>query len=274
MIDSKDDTKALKHYEERIIVFIDILGFKEIVQSTIDKDGNEIPRQTAFVQKLLKIAEEIFDESPELCKSKVVTRFSDTIVVSFKYNEKSQVFYTLLDILHLHMNFLAHGVLVRGGVSFGKILHTNEMIFGPGLVTAYEFESKAAVFPRIVLSDEVIDLGAKHAIDGHSYDIEKEHLSDITVKDSDGHYYVDYFSKAHPELDEPDLEYPGYLDALAKIIIKGLTSTSPGVRNKFLWLRERYNAVVKHFRDPEFLKHIEENIDPEIADFYARLEEL
>jgi len=43
----------------------------------------------------------------------------------------------------------------------------------------------------------------------------------------------------------PYYDYPLYLHELSEIIDKGLQSTNPAIRIKYLWMKEKYNSVVK-----------------------------
>src|ERR1700734_1453383 len=47
------------------------------------------------------------------------------------------------------------GFLLRGGITVGEVVHDDECVFGPGLVRAYELESKKAYYPRFVLDHDV-----------------------------------------------------------------------------------------------------------------------
>lgn len=165
------DKKML--YEDRIVAFIDIMGFKQIIASTIDEKGNERVEKTHHVKYLLELVSNVFEEHPDLETTKIATQFSDSIVISFKYTEPSQVYHTLVDVLHLHLELVNLKETVRGAICFGKLHHTEKLVFGPGIVKAYEFETTSALFPRIIIEPEVIRVGEKYAIYGHSKETER-----------------------------------------------------------------------------------------------------
>src|SRR5205807_662034 len=83
------------------------------------------------------------------------------IVISFPIKERSEVFWTLNELLGVQVSLIWRGMLSRGAVVEGKVLHTDKMIFGPALVEAYDLESKAALFPRIILGDSLLEVAKR-----------------------------------------------------------------------------------------------------------------
>lgn len=47
-------------------------------------------------------------------------------------------------------------MLSRGGIAVGELYHQNGIIYGPALLTAYQLESQAATYPRIVLEKDAL----------------------------------------------------------------------------------------------------------------------
>ena len=168
----------------------------------------------------------------------MVTQFSDCVVISFKYSEESEVFYTLLDIQHLLINLVYLEMICRGDIVFGKLVHTEKMIFGPGLIDAYTLESKAANYPRIILDESVLDVAASYHAHHHTPELELDSVKSILGRDTDGMYYIDYFASAQSELDDPELDFPEYLEKLSKIITKGVNSSKPDIKVKYNWLKK------------------------------------
>ena len=114
-----------EQYEDRIVCFLDILGFKELVDSTVDSGGEEDAlRAQALSQALLSIREVLDVDKGHISKSKRVTQFSDSVVISFQVDEPSEVFFTILELLWTQARLVYHGMLLRGGVAVGKLCHT------------------------------------------------------------------------------------------------------------------------------------------------------
>lgn len=270
-------------YENRVVAFIDILGFKSLLDNTTTKDGGD---NEDNINKLVKAYETIKDiwvddeiyGSLSKPTSRKVSIFSDSIVVSFEVGEESQVFSTLLDIKHLIMRLVYRKILCRGAVAIGKFIHTNDFLFGPALVEAYTLESKAAMYPRIILDRDVIDVAARNKLSLHSSDDERKHVESLLEQDSDGMYYIDYFFKARTELDDPEYDFPEYIEILGDIIRKGLMGSShhgkADLRVKYSWMRERYNRMVEIATDKKSISDLSSSDLPEVAEFYKKLKKI
>lgn len=271
-------------YEQRIVAFLDILGFRSLLDETVDKDGNDIEEKINSVISAYQAIRDIWDLDngkvlSEFKKkdSKQVSIFSDSIVVSFKVEDPSQVFYTLLEIKHVIMLLLYRKILCRGAVAIGKFIHTENYLFGPALVEAYTLESKAAMYPRVILDNSVIEAGAKYS-GQHNSRAEKEYVQSLLEQDSDGMYYVDYFFKAQSELDDPEYDFPSYIDNLGEIIRKGLMASShhskADLRVKYSWMRERYNQMVEIVTDKNAVQELISAGEIELAEFYQKLKKI
>jgi len=257
------------NYENRIVCFLDILGFQKLINSTVNGGNKD------NIDEIKKLSEAITDlryfvqppERNEEKTSKQITQFSDCIVFSFLISEKSHVFYTLLEIQWILINLVSKAILCRGGIGIGKLIHTNKLLFGPALIDAYHYESKCANYPRVIVPEEIISIGKKYGGKQNSPDEEEMYIRERLGKDSDGMYYVDYFRSIKTELDHPYYDYPQYLQKLSKIIANGLLFKDPAIKIKYLWMKEKYNSVVK-----ELKSHLHNlNDDPETKAIYESL---
>lgn len=94
----------------------------------------------------------------------VITAFSDCMVLSFsdkdQTDSKISWYNLILNIIGILQDFaykmLCHGFLVRGAITSGKLFHERGVVLGPALIEAYELESKRAIIPRILITDEII----------------------------------------------------------------------------------------------------------------------
>lgn len=169
-------------YEERFIAFVDILGFGQLVERSVA--APDLPKR--ILDALLsihpvKINEEMYchlneDKIPpeELESVRHVARvfaecmraeapvdinyFSDSLVISARADNviASQMVLDLLTKLSAQL-WMDHKLLLRGGVSLGKLVHVeNGPMFGPAMNRAYLLESKLAVSPRFLIDKECV----------------------------------------------------------------------------------------------------------------------
>lgn len=234
------------NYEDRIICFLDILGFRSHISSSVDKiDGDNTEKIKEIAGVFASIREYLNIDCPDDRQGKEITQFSDSVVISFPAYSESGVFDALLEILWVQMSLAQKGYLCRGGITRGRLIHTPKLLFGPAMIEAYTLESKAALYPRVILGDEIINTGVAAHAAHHSPNHELQSIKSLLEKDMDGMYYIGYITRVQSELDDPDLDYPDYLCQLRKIVLEGISAKDQSVAIKYKWLREK---LVDHLR--------------------------
>lgn len=136
-------------YKVRIVAFLDILGWKSAVLSK-DEEGSSVVKALGKALSQMRGAATYFNslskilpQHQEAFGTPLVTQFSDSLVISV--DDSSLGKKTLQDALFiLTSSLIEHGMLLRGGVVRGEILHDEAMVFGPALITAYQLESEIA----------------------------------------------------------------------------------------------------------------------------------
>lgn len=226
-------------YEQRLILFLDILGFREIIDSTVYKPD--------ALRRVLSAIDEIAEfQEPNVHESKRVSQFSDSIVVSFAISEESAVFWLVNDLALTIINLVGAGFLVRGGVTVGSLIHTDRYLVGPGLVKAYEIESTLAVNPRVIFDRKILAIARKYHADQHSPDEEEQYVLDLLATDVDGNLYFDYVSWHYVIAGagaDADL-YPKYLFQVGEMAATLMQHDAVAVVRKGLWLFEHYIRAI------------------------------
>jgi hypothetical protein len=256
-------------YENRICCFIDILGFKQHINETINVAGEDNSEKINSIKNIIDLAKSLTDDDG-FSDTKVITYFSDSIVISYEFSEPSQLYHTLNDLLFVSFELANKGYLIRGGVSIGKLIHTNELIFGPALVKAYELESKKAIYPRILVEQYVVENGIRYREKNNSEEDEQKFIMDILTKDQDGNYYIDYISKGYSEFDDIEYGIYPYLEKL-KSFLKNYSNERDDVKEKLHWLNDKISNAISQIHisiESENFNNIE------LRDYYRRLQPL
>ena len=239
------------NYENRFVLFLDILGFKKIVEATYDKD-EDIPEE---IERLYTALKTITKSNSRVSGSKRITQFSDSIVVSFNDVEHHEFTYLLDDISYMLFLLVFEGIICRGAVAYGKFYHDDKYLFGPALVEAYETESKAATYPRVIIDKSVVNIfKEKRKATPKLRSFKKAYLDNYLLEDFDDKMFVDYFFNPITFADSYD-NYLNYLEKLREVISSGLVKArSADIKVKYGWMKQKFNSAILKVKEQKKLK--------------------
>ena len=245
-------------YKDRYIVFIDILGFKDIVNKSNNdnKKAEEILENLKCIERIKKENDEIFELTSI---NRRVTIFSDSIIISYPLlHYGSGCFLSLvLDIIYISIELLDKGVYIRGGMTYGKLYHENNICFGPAMVEVYSLEQEA-IYPRIIIDKKTIEKALESpGLD--RYPITFEEIKNL-IKIEDNIYYIDFLSNALDEIEEKE-KVNNFFSNIKKNITSHLNNKdySEEVLKKYKWFVNYYNnsieRIIEEFEgNPHFFK--------------------
>lgn len=245
------------NYQNRVCLFLDILGFSEHVKQSTDKDGNEISQKVREIGNLLQLLPIKMKSFGNSNSDRQITQFSDSIVVSFQLTDKNAFIQLLDDIMQIVVNFILKGYLVRGGITYGKLLHRDNIVFGPAMISAYELESKIAIYPRIIFDRELVE----ELINNGDYALkslfnDEIESSNFWKEDFDGKYYLNFLKGSEIYMDPTDY-YSHFLPELRKFITTALRNRSnQSVRTKYGWLRTKFNEQIDNIQLHQNSRHL------------------
>ncbi len=256
-------SKAEIKYEKRLITFIDILGFKEIVKQS-DNDLSKVELIYSVLEylknweisdnwdlKLVEIeegAQKRGVENFDIRKKTNITAFSDSIVVSVKIdNNINEMASTLIaNLAYIGAILLEKGVLFRGGITLGNLIHNeNGTVFGQGLIDAYQLENNNAKYPRIILSDKLLkELNYPINTKRNRYPYHQyiDRFDDGCV----GFHQMIYFQVIEGWTEMNSTTLTESLSKVRKVLVNGLDSSfeKPDVYEKYKWMKEQYNKLI------------------------------
>ncbi len=160
-------------YDRRLLLYLDILGWSErlasggprVLLDVIERvhQDTEVHNEQ-FRQELIQRA----GERVELEPGKFGTRgspnpiflgvqcgaFSDHFTLSMPSDFGGRILTAglklIVDLLHL-------GFLTRGAIVVGDLYHRDNVILGPALLEAHRIESSEAFYPRVIVSEQVLE---------------------------------------------------------------------------------------------------------------------
>ena len=147
-------------YTTALISFIDILGFKSLIETETPDVILEILR----TNELLGLSRLSVAAGGFLGGEMTTFKFSDLIVNVHELKDGYESDGNLVYLAHNHFrkigfvqwSLACKGIFVRGGVTLGQIYADERTLFGPALVQAYELESQRAKWPIIAIDEECL----------------------------------------------------------------------------------------------------------------------
>ena len=218
----------MKRYSDCYIAFIDILGFKEMIKRRSCNDLYEMYR--CLQGKPLEYFNH--DGTPVL----------DMNAVHMKVMSDSVCFYVEREIVNSLVGLIAtcayfqydllclpDPVLSRGAITHGEIFADGDILFGPGFVKAYLMEEKSSKYPRIIMTQETIDLSMNQTAEE-----ELDYIPRYTFLDFDEFNTVDT-CKLLREKDRGGADCANLLAYLEEVLA---TFTDGSIREKAIYLKK------------------------------------
>lgn len=246
----KNEDRTSFIYENRILAFVDILGFKDmIVKSAGDSQKQQLIKEAMNIVHSYKVLNDKGSVGGLQKFGVQVTTFSDSAVLSYPVSFDGGLFHVILDLIHLQIDLACLGVFIRGGITIGMAYHDEVNAFGPAMVEAYDLESNSAVYPRVILTEQTLSAGIAVSRE-HRNPADVELLKSLLAQDQDGFYYVDYL-RQYRELDYPEYDYYRWMTRIRECLIFNLNLYHSNTRvfPKYQWMRSYWNNVL----DPQSL---------------------
>ena len=149
------------------------------------------------------------------------------------------------DYLQIRLLRLPIPVLSRGAIVEGEIYHENDVLFGQGFVDAFYKQEYAAVFPRIIIDDKVIEnYKCKEEI-GQKY------IDDMIIRDCcDNRYISDYLYLFYGLNHSQD----SWKNFAKYVYDKVENEKSERIKSKYIYLKSKFEKIGERY-----MKYLEQN---------------
>lgn len=274
-----DDADAPKgvRYEDRIVAFVDILGFKEIVYGSqtdenrlnqiygaLDIRNNELAKHFAAELKL--------ERTPQQFDDRFHT-FSDCIVMSVS-TDPEELGLLVFMVFKICRQLLHAGFLSRGGIATGPLLHRAQvdgesddetqsaMVFGPAFIDAYNLESNHADGARVILQTKVWKQLEKYKAENPASRL-TEFFNSHVARADDGPAFVNLFADFPGNIFYPtDLDVDADIAAIKSRLCNALNETAdkPHQFRKNAMLAKEFNLAVLTASSVPRYKHLKQHL--------------
>jgi hypothetical protein len=214
---------AVPEMQYAVTAFLDILGFGAMVESD---SRATLP---VHLPKILEVTDAVH---ATFARSGVGLRvFSDSIIISAPL-DPAAILTLIRSCANLQRLFIERGVLLRGGIAFGKHYQDERVLFSSSLVGAYLLESKRARFPRILIDRNTLDYFWN---DPDTGDSGRAEFSGLILRDRDGEVFVNYLSG----------DFVPFHETLIRSYAKTVGLQQGTVLEKIQWLFAYHNHVAR-----------------------------
>jgi len=232
-------------YEERVVAFIDILGFKSSIDksATDKKEFKRIITALNDLKDLFSDTEENDNDYDGIDFSDIDTQIiqvSDSLIISRLINEEAGIFHMLQDCSFATHMLIENGFLCRGSIKYGSMYHKGTTVFGPAFVEAVETEKKISL-PIITFNKDILDIVRLYPASANKPIVEWEinFILEDCIKLNKNEYYLDYFTDYGRRTGR---DASKHYTKLRNIIINGLKMTKNSkAYSKLLWAKEQFN---------------------------------
>jgi hypothetical protein len=257
------DGRTTYGYQPRIVALLDLLGFSEVVASSSRNpqmisvihsalaamrkvfpqwDDSTRPLEEAYKRAAVELEpalrDSIFGEH-ELFRTSM---FSDNVAFSGPPDPNGFIV-VLATSAFLWLHLLSRGFLLRGGIAIGELRHSEREVFGPALVEAHQLESRVARFPRLVLSERLVEVLRENEKSGFGPPL----YSHMLRRDLDGIHHINTLGYFVAELTAQLPARAGFFESLRQAIVHNIRDDSQQdsrVREKWVWLGSYFNETV------------------------------
>lgn len=240
-------------FRKSFCAYIDILGFSEKI---VKNDLGFFTTYLNTLDKELKYIEDNHDLSgKEEFKSFELKIFTDNFVFGHPWYDQfgESELGNIFDVLsHIQLTFIKSNIFVRGAVSMSDLYMDENIVLGPAIIESYKLESEKAIYPRIILSNEVVEIVKQHIdyyADHSSSPQSKEYLIDI-----DGYYFINYLSILFYDNNYPERTVISELTQHKNIVINNLNLFKDNFKlfDKYSWTAKYHNYFCDNYVLPKF----------------------
>lgn len=166
--------------KECYLCYFDILGYRDYIET----NPNAHKKYLFALELAIEKAKSIIRENRRYFTINYRTYSDNFMLFSKRLSQTDDIVMlnTLSTIMRkIQIEFLIDfDILLRGSITIGNFYADDQIVFGSGLIRAYELEASIAKFPRIIIDKEVFE------------EQQLEKAAYLTC-DFDGQYFVEYF---------------------------------------------------------------------------------
>ena len=142
-------------FKEKFVAFVDILGFKSMVEAAERGEGRPTAELLEILSSLERAKDKEFyvNDGPMICPDSSVvqkdldfeiTQISDCVIISAEMSHAG-IINLISHCWAIAFSLLRKGVVLRGYITRGSVIHKGNLILGTGYQKAYQREPMCSI---------------------------------------------------------------------------------------------------------------------------------
>lgn len=219
-------------YENYFVAFIDILGFKRIIDNSTCEEVLKLFSNFKTQLRDIKLGKDSIVNADDI-KFKTM---SDSIVFYIKDDSKNALFALLATCAIFQTNLIKmeKPILSRGGITHGQFYINGDVMFGKALTSAYLLESQNAKYPRIIMCNSLIK------------EYGNDFCSKLVFEDNDCFHTIDFIGSLISDYKTGMQNFIRFRKHILSVLD---SSTDNAVREKYLYLYGKLGLIEKHTKE-------------------------
>ncbi|MFI0474504.1 hypothetical protein ACGLWX_17470 [Halomonas sp. HMF6819] len=242
-------------YTKAFVTFIDILGFRDIIQN----EPPDIVNQKLDAMSLFSSLPQMrAAEHTEDLALPIVIQFSDSIIRIQPASGEDELsiargyFGELSSLTLMQGNLVCNGILIRGGLTYGDVCVREGRVFGPAFNRAYAIESSLARYPRILI-DEFLTLNngdnpIVSQVGSASWTQMQSDIFEYLDRAEDGQWILDYLPHLFQAERSNNISCKDVLfahrDSIVELLKKSMKSGKEEPKAKIRWMANYHNKII------------------------------
>lgn len=242
---------------DSFVCFADILGFSNLIKSASSEEAPYL------LKDLHSHLSSCYKKLRELNPYGSIKTFTDNIILAYPKHEDGEGQYgsLILSFMYFQLNMILKGYFIRGGISLNDYYGDETFAYGPAVVEAYELESNKANYPRIILSEKMIELILVHIEDFYGGEGAPQ-ISEVICDKEDNTCFINYLLCIENDLQESG-DFKNYFEIITAhknqietAIYKN--SNDSKIMVKYSWVAKYHNYFCDLYVAPKLRQgHIE-----------------
>ena len=229
--------------------FLDVLGFASHIDTSFKTGDGEIALER-FYEVFTQQLKTILNPKADRYAQWEIKVFTDNIVLGYprpSWHSEPEFADILRKIGLYQLQMTLENFFIRGGLAVGPLFMDETTVFGPALLESYALESNKARDPRVILSQDAVNVLQQHIGFYNPKDFAPQ--NSLVLEDADGEIFINYLDHILVP-GPPDGRDVIDTETLAKhrdVVVNNLQQHrgNPLVWSKYKWVATYHNFFVE-----------------------------